>query len=268
MTSIYGLTEGGVKKTGRDPKVLPRSVIYDPELTLTLPIGMTLTSALNAIAHASEGLYAHDGNPIMALMAEEGIRAPPPPCRGWPPTRATSTRAAMRSMRRGCAARCSATSRWACTTSSATRSAARSTCRMPRSTPWSCRMRSPTTRPPRPKRCAGSRRALGPAEATRSAPAGVFDLARAARCTGGAARHRHAGRRPRPGCRLGRAEPVSEPAAARASGDPRVAATCVRRDAARLSRGPFHCDPGQRHALHTDTPFDRSPARAPTSVGR
>ena len=75
MTSIYGLTEGGVKKTGRDPKVLPRSVLYDPELTLTLPIGMTLTSALNAIAHASEGLYAHDGNPIMALMAEEGIRA-------------------------------------------------------------------------------------------------------------------------------------------------------------------------------------------------
>jgi alcohol dehydrogenase class IV len=55
--------------------VLPRSVLYDPELTLTLPIGMTLTSALNAIAHASEGLYAHDGNPIMALMAEEGIRA-------------------------------------------------------------------------------------------------------------------------------------------------------------------------------------------------
>jgi alcohol dehydrogenase class IV len=75
MTSIYGLTEGGVKKTGRDPKVLPRSVLYDPELTLTLPIGMTLTSALNAIAHAAEGLYAHDGNPIIALMAEEGIRA-------------------------------------------------------------------------------------------------------------------------------------------------------------------------------------------------
>jgi len=75
MTSIYGLTEGGVKKTGRDPKVLPRSVLYDPELTLTLPIGMTLTSALNAIAHAAEGLYAHDGNPIVTLMAEEGIRA-------------------------------------------------------------------------------------------------------------------------------------------------------------------------------------------------
>jgi alcohol dehydrogenase class IV len=75
MTSIYGLTEGGVKKTGRDAKVLPRTVIYDPELTLTLPLAMTVTSALNAIAHAAEGLYAHDGNPILALMAEEGIRA-------------------------------------------------------------------------------------------------------------------------------------------------------------------------------------------------
>ncbi len=75
MTPIYGLTEGGVKKTGRDARVLPRTVIYDPELSLTLPLRLTVTSALNAIAHAAEGLYAHDGNPVTALMAEEGIRA-------------------------------------------------------------------------------------------------------------------------------------------------------------------------------------------------
>ncbi len=75
MTSIYGITEAGLKKTGRDARVLPRTVIYDPELTLTLPLGMTVTSGLNAIAHAAEGLYAHDGNPIMSMMAEEGIRA-------------------------------------------------------------------------------------------------------------------------------------------------------------------------------------------------
>lgn len=75
MTPIWGITEGGVKKTGRDPRVLPRTVIYDPDLTLTLPYGLTVTSALNAIAHAAEGLYAHDGNPVTALMAEEGIRA-------------------------------------------------------------------------------------------------------------------------------------------------------------------------------------------------
>jgi alcohol dehydrogenase class IV len=75
VTPIWGLTEGGLKKTGRDPRVLPKTVIYDPELTLTLPLGLTVTSALNAIAHAAEGLYAHDGNPVVALMAEEGIRA-------------------------------------------------------------------------------------------------------------------------------------------------------------------------------------------------
>jgi alcohol dehydrogenase class IV len=75
MTPIWGLTEGGVKKTGRDARVLPAAVIYDPELTLTLPLGLTVTSALNAIAHAAEGLYAHDRNPVISLMAEEGIRA-------------------------------------------------------------------------------------------------------------------------------------------------------------------------------------------------
>jgi maleylacetate reductase len=75
MTPIYGITEAGVKKTGRDARVMPRTVIYDPELTLTLPLGLTVTSALNAIAHAAEGLYAHDGNPVVALMAEEAIRA-------------------------------------------------------------------------------------------------------------------------------------------------------------------------------------------------
>jgi len=75
MTPIYGLTEGGVKKTGRDPRVLPTTVIYDPELTLTLPPALSVTSGFNAIAHAAEGLYAADANPILALMAEEGIRA-------------------------------------------------------------------------------------------------------------------------------------------------------------------------------------------------
>lgn len=73
MTPIYGLTEGGLKKTGKDARVLPRTVIYDPELTLTLPLGLTVTSGMNAIAHAAEGLYAKDGNPIIDLMAEEGI---------------------------------------------------------------------------------------------------------------------------------------------------------------------------------------------------
>jgi maleylacetate reductase len=75
VTSIFGLTEAGAKKTGRDPRVLPRTVIYDPELSLLLPWSVTVSSTMNAVAHAAEGLYAHDGNPLIALMAEEGIRA-------------------------------------------------------------------------------------------------------------------------------------------------------------------------------------------------
>lgn len=75
MTPIYGITEAGLKKTGKDARVLPRTVIYDPELTLSLPVAMSVTSGMNAIAHAAEGLYAQDSNPVMNLMAEEGMRA-------------------------------------------------------------------------------------------------------------------------------------------------------------------------------------------------
>ena len=75
MTPIYGLTEAGLKKTGRDVRVLPHSVLYDPDLTLTLPVGLSVTSGINAIAHAAEGLYSAEGNPVIDLMAEEGIAA-------------------------------------------------------------------------------------------------------------------------------------------------------------------------------------------------
>jgi maleylacetate reductase len=75
MTTIWGISEGGAKKTGRDAKVLPRCVIYDPELTLELPPATSAASGMNAFAHCVEALYAHDGNPIVSLMAEEGIRA-------------------------------------------------------------------------------------------------------------------------------------------------------------------------------------------------
>jgi maleylacetate reductase len=75
MTPIYGITEGGLKKTGRDARVLPKIVIYDPTLTVGLPADLSVTSGINAIAHAVEGLYAQDANPVHSMMAEEGIRA-------------------------------------------------------------------------------------------------------------------------------------------------------------------------------------------------
>jgi len=75
MTPILGETEGGRKVTQSTSKVLPEVVIYDVDLTLTLPVGLSGTSGINAIAHAVEALYARDANPVTSLMAEEGIRA-------------------------------------------------------------------------------------------------------------------------------------------------------------------------------------------------
>ncbi|KVL57237.1 maleylacetate reductase [Burkholderia cepacia] len=88
MTPIYGLTEGGIKRTGSDARVLPKTVIYDPALTVTLPVELSVTSGLNAIAHAAEGLYANNANPVMSLVAEEGIRAL---ARGLPGVRRDAT---------------------------------------------------------------------------------------------------------------------------------------------------------------------------------
>ena len=75
MTPIWGLTAEGVKQTGRNERIRPRTVIYDPTLTLSLPTQLSGTSGMNAIAHSVEGLYAEDANPIASLMAEESIRA-------------------------------------------------------------------------------------------------------------------------------------------------------------------------------------------------
>jgi alcohol dehydrogenase class IV len=75
MTNILGETADGAKITKRDAKIQPEAVIYDPDLLGTLPAQFAATSGMNAIAHAVEGLYAVDGNPIVSLMAEEGIRA-------------------------------------------------------------------------------------------------------------------------------------------------------------------------------------------------
>ena len=75
MTPVLGITEGGVKRTRRDLRMLPKTVLYDPELTFTLPAAVSGPSGMNAIAHCVEALYARDANPVISLIAEEGIRA-------------------------------------------------------------------------------------------------------------------------------------------------------------------------------------------------
>lgn len=73
MTPVLGETSQNRKVTQRNPKILPQTVIYDVELTLALPVAISVTSGMNAIAHAVEALYAQDGNPVISLLAQEGI---------------------------------------------------------------------------------------------------------------------------------------------------------------------------------------------------
>ena len=75
MTPIWGQTDHGEKTTGRDPQVLPRTVVYDPALTTSMPADLTAASGMNALAHAVESLYAPDATPESLEVAEEAIRA-------------------------------------------------------------------------------------------------------------------------------------------------------------------------------------------------
>ncbi|PZU10775.1 maleylacetate reductase [Sphingomonas sp.] len=74
MTPILGETENGQKTTRRDDAILPATVVYDVDLTRTLPQVVRVTSGMNAIAHAIEALYAPDTTPVIDLMALEGMR--------------------------------------------------------------------------------------------------------------------------------------------------------------------------------------------------
>lgn len=75
MTPIIGQTEDGLKTTLKTSAVLPETVIYDVDFTMTLPAVMSVTSGINAIAHAVEALYAENANPVLSLMAQEGVAA-------------------------------------------------------------------------------------------------------------------------------------------------------------------------------------------------
>lgn len=74
VTPVWGLSEDGVKTTGTDLVVLPRVVVYDPELTASLPGALAAASALNAMAHCVEAFWAPRRNPVSTVVAEEGVR--------------------------------------------------------------------------------------------------------------------------------------------------------------------------------------------------
>lgn len=74
MTPVVGQTEDGRKTTQRSMKVLPEAVIYDVELSLRLPLPVSVTSGFNAMAHGVEALYSKTPNPLLLPVAEEAVR--------------------------------------------------------------------------------------------------------------------------------------------------------------------------------------------------
>ncbi|GAA4777290.1 maleylacetate reductase [Citricoccus nitrophenolicus] len=74
-TNVWGMTEASRKTTGVDDVVLPQTIIYDAELTYSLPAGLSMASGLNALAHCIDSMWAPGSDPINQALATEGIRA-------------------------------------------------------------------------------------------------------------------------------------------------------------------------------------------------
>lgn len=74
-TNVWGSTEHARKSTGTDPAVLPKSIVYDVDLTLSMPVPLSVASGLNALAHGVDAMWAPRADPINQAMAVEAIRA-------------------------------------------------------------------------------------------------------------------------------------------------------------------------------------------------
>jgi maleylacetate reductase len=74
-TNVWGVTESARKTTGVDDTVLPITVIYDVDFTMSLPLGITIASGMNAMAHCIDSMWAPRADPLNTALAAEGIRA-------------------------------------------------------------------------------------------------------------------------------------------------------------------------------------------------
>lgn len=75
MTPFWGMTTAGRKEVRRDAAVVPKTVLYDPELTYHLPAHITAASGMNALAHCLEGLWASGASPLTEPLALDAARA-------------------------------------------------------------------------------------------------------------------------------------------------------------------------------------------------
>ncbi|MFT4626797.1 MAG: maleylacetate reductase [Myxococcota bacterium] len=96
MTSIWGLTEDGVKTTGRDPRVQPSLVVYDPDLYAALPVAVAHSSLFNALAHSVDALFDASADDAVHDDAEASILAILAGLRGLHPDRSDARAQAVR----------------------------------------------------------------------------------------------------------------------------------------------------------------------------
>ncbi|NWC30116.1 iron-containing alcohol dehydrogenase [Pseudomonas tolaasii] len=75
MINAFDLNDRETTKTISNNEILPRTVLYDPELTADLPLDFSISSAISAIAHGAEGLYSKSHDPVTKLIAQAGIKA-------------------------------------------------------------------------------------------------------------------------------------------------------------------------------------------------
>src|SRR5215468_3132614 len=73
-TAIWGMSEGERKFTGKDVRVLPRTIVYDSELTLALPAAVSAASGMNGVAHCVEALWVGDRTPFLMALASDAAR--------------------------------------------------------------------------------------------------------------------------------------------------------------------------------------------------
>lgn len=74
MTGFCGITIDGVKRMHKSLRMLASTVIYDPTLSLSLPLDVSAASAMNALAHCVDVVYVPTASPVTVQAAVEGAR--------------------------------------------------------------------------------------------------------------------------------------------------------------------------------------------------
>ena len=74
VTQVSVMSHGREKRTINHPAFMPAAAVVDPLLTLSVPPRTTMITGLDALAHALEGYWSRNHQPISDQMAKEAVR--------------------------------------------------------------------------------------------------------------------------------------------------------------------------------------------------